>query len=311
MKPFYIFLAIATLLVSCNHKDGAIEHHQRLHTVYAQSLILQDATTYSETPNHKVQEWQWDGKLPYRIDYIEDEHTYSENLYFDNRNRLSSTTIPVYGYRTQFTYNKRELECIEVFQNDVLLYTLTFSHIKKHISSIHQEFAPGGTKAKLNHSPLDLLCDPSVAQFVTSVGNQPKSKGNTAVDYNLVWENDNLIQFTAHLSDTTYTMTFTYDNYRNPIRDCYTYFEMEDHEAGIDALQDGLLNPFMISKNNILTCTRNFKNNPEFTFYYSYQYEGKYPISQKLTYEYTSLNTVTIQDCIMKVEETRTFDYLD
>ena len=288
-------ILIATAFSACSHKDGKPDTRQRLQAIYAYTEATFDNQPYYTTDRLKVQEWFWDGKEVYRIDYSEDLSTYSENIFYDNHHRILRTTIPAKGLRSEFAYEGRQLASIEVYLHDVLNYTLTFTHDHGHIVSILQENA--SSKTRVDYNPLHLL----MGDVLPSL---PSAKGGT-VELTLEWDDDNLVA----INNGDYTMRLTYDDQRNPLLDLYTLYELQDDEPGTLSLQDGQANLAMLSANNPLTLSRPFDGNPDYTFHYQYTYEGRYPATRQLTYTYTSMNDTTFAPATIAVKEIREYQY--
>lgn len=311
--------AIASSLYSCQNKDGKIDSRQKINEIYAETSVSTGGVPSYSLDRHLVQRWMWDGDELYCIEYHENFSTYTENMFYDRRHRICRTTVPAHGLRSEFVYHKRQLESIEVYTHDVLTYTLRFTHNDGHITSIAQEFASTNISEKaLQLNPLHLLAATEVCEVIQADNRQKieamrKStyKGGRNVTYSLEWDDDNLASVTTDSPDGQSTMSFTYDNMRNPIKECYTMYEMLDDEPGAASLQDGQTNLLMLSENNILTLTRPFDNNDKFTFNYTYTYEGKYPATRKLEYEYHSMDNETYEETVIGVKETREFIYAE
>lgn len=318
-KVLLLTFAIATLLTACNNKDGAISRHKKISEIYSSSQVLNDGTPYYTIDRHLVQHWLWDKNELYRIEYIEDFSVYSENIFYDRRHRISRTTVPAYGLKSEFAYTGRKLDSIQVYQNDILSYTLHFTHENHHISSILQHFANPSVAAKqLKFNPLHLMLDDNLFEQTNQIASQAIKKAQTTgrkgaldITYTLTWEKDNLAILKSSFNNGSSEIAFTYDNKTNPFKECYTFYEIQDAEPGTVALSDNLLNFLVVSKNNILSVTRPFAGNDNYTFNYTYTYEGNYPSVRQSSYSYPSLDSQTAQPNVVTVKETREYIYLD
>src|SRR5574344_6309 len=311
------FFALIAICASCSNKDGHIKTKQKISTVYAESDIYNNNVLQYHMDSHIVQHWLWEGNELYRIEYTEDYATYAENIFYDYRNRIIRTTVPAYGIKSEFQYKGRELENIKVYTNDTLSYTLTFTHTQRHISQVVQEFSSTNTSTKaLELNPVHLLTSSEMANNLANyaieqcqIQRQHKGNNPLSITYQFLWDDDNVSSITPISPEETSTMSFTYDDYRNPYKECYTLYEMEDNELGTNALQDNYTNSTMLSKNNTTCVTRAFNHNPNFKFNYNYTYEGKYPTTRTLNYTYQIMDNTTFEDMLVTVIEKRTYIY--
>ncbi len=304
MKHLLPLLLVTLFAVSCQHKDGAPDHRKRIQAVYSESAVSYDDVPFYNIDRHKVQEWKWDGNELYRIDYCEDVTTYSENIFYDRRHRISRTTVPAYGLRSEFAYKGRKLDTIYVYQNDQLSYLLLFTHADRHITSITQHFFATPSEKALAHNPLHIINEQLFDQI-------PRSKGTSDVVYSLEWNKGNVKSIKTTIDGESTLMRFTYDDKRNPLHDLFLLYELQDDEPGTASLQDGQANLLMLSENNILTLTRAFNNDPNYQFNYSYTYNDKYPETRTVRYQFTRMNNESFQDQTVSVVEKRYYEYLD
>jgi len=305
---YFPFLFLILLLFSCSHKDGKLDHRQRLTAIYSSQEVQMDGTPYYSQSRHKVQEWFWDGKEVYRIDYSEDFSTYSENIFYDRKHRIIQTTIPAKKLTANYNYDGRELSSIEVLKNEDVLYTLSLQHEDGHITTITQTFLHDGEKSIDAISPMRFLFCNELAYAMNTMVRSGKAAGNT-ITYRLSWENDNVTRIEAESSSGKSAMGMTYDDMRNPIRDLFNLYELQDDEPGTSSLADNEVNLLMLSKNNILTLQRPFDDQSDYSFNYQYTYEGKYPATRTLIYAYTSMNDTTFKPCSIQVKEVRDYEY--
>lgn len=265
MKRTYILIVISLLtLTACHHKDGELDSRRHLEYVFASSSAVEDGVTLYDYPLHQVQAWIWDKDELYRIDYTENETTFSENLFYDSKHRLMRTTVPAYGLRSELCYAGRDLEAIHVYEDDGLQFSYLFTHEKGLITSVQQNFYDG----------------------------------RPGVTYTLRWSHDNVTYVKRVCGSESEEMRYSYDDQRNPQRDLYCLFAL--HEE---------FDPVMMSKNNVVEKVCAFEGNPSYTFTYTYEYDGRYPITRHVTYTRTSMNHITFEPSTVTVSETRAYQY--
>lgn len=301
-------LILILILASCTHKDGMLDHSQRLTAVYASQEMLMDGTPYYSNPRHKVQEWFWDGKEVYRIDYREEFSTYSENIFYDGRHRIIQTTIPAKHLTANYSYDGREIASVHVLRDEDTVYTLQFTHEDGHVATITQTLFSADAKGSDILSPMRLLMSNEIADAMTALGLTGKHSGSTIV-YHLTWADDNVTRIDAESSEGKNTMEMSYDDKRNPIRDLFTMYEMQDDEPGALNQTDSEINLLMLSRNNVSSLKRPFDHKTDYRFDYQYTYEGKYPVTRTLVYDYASMNDTTFKPCTIQVKEVREYEY--
>lgn len=255
-RPYSLLLIALLFLASCTHKDGELDSRQRLSVVLSATRAELDGEPYYELRQDECQQWHWDGNELYRIDYSESEATFSENFYYDSKGRIERTTVPAYGMSAHFTYDGRKLSRISILKDDLPYRTLTFTHASNAISSVRQQDEASGQ----------------------------------VVEYQLQWADDNVASLTTLREGQTTTVAYTYDNQRNPYRDLYSLFFLQDD-----------FNPIMLCRNNPLSANDHL---------YTYTYQGHYPSTSIHTYSRTVLNTTTFSDAFLSVIEERNYAYL-
>lgn len=303
---FFFSAAIALCLFSsCSKKEGSLDRKQRIDFVSAvENHYENNALTYA-IDNYTAEDWHWDGKKMYRIDYGGD-HQYSENFFFDNHNRILRTTIPAYNIRNEFFYDGRQLERIEVFYKDEHYSTMSFVHDGKELTEIEcsylSDIEPDNPILAKKSSPLSLLFGNKVGELFSNTYCKTvrNGKSNASVHYSLLWNEDNVTTIVYNDGENTYNIEVTYDDKRNPYNQLYGFREFSDPIFGFR----------MLSENNVTSIRMPYDGKNQ-TFTYSYEYDGDYPSKRTLSYSYKSVNFYTLDSVMYKYEKAETFNYLD
>ena len=290
---------------ACGPKEGAVSSRHKIDQVLAEETVYMDENVYYHHGSHVSEQWHWDGRTLYRIDYI-DNGPYSENFFYDGRNRLTRTTVPAYGIRNEFHYDGRRLDSIECFQGDSKYYTLVFFHEGKTLTEMEWRYEPD-TKSPLTQKQeraavcktLERVMGADIASLLTQPA-QGKGAANTT-RYRFEWYKDNVTRIDVSGTNANYTVQLAYDDKRNIYRQLFAYSEENDPMYGFE----------MLSKNNIVSIIMPFRNDDSQQFSYSYIYDGKFPLQRTQTYFYNVINEVdwTVSEC--RHQRTETFVPLD
>ncbi len=292
---------LLTLATSCE-KEGKLSKKSKIDTVTSHTSVYRDGQLMYRYGDQQMQKWFWDDNELYRIDYTEDEATYSEIVFTDKKGRISGTRIDAYRVISRFVYDGRWLDSVIVNINGQLAYSYAFTHEDKHISRINMHVGSTAAEKALTLSPLHLL--PTFGINVgpmATVAAKAVESGLDAV-YTLEWDHDNVSVLHLAQGDAVTDYRYTYDDNRNPYCQCLSYFELSNSTLGLDFL----------SENNVVTVTTPFDGNPNYTYRYTYTYnDHKLPATSYLAYTYHDINNTSLEQSEYRVEETRAYTYCE
>ena len=316
MKSNRIIIVLAAIgvlcLSACGPKEGALDKNHRIDQITAVDNHYQDDILIMTTDSYIEQKWNWDGKEVYRIDYHGGEHPYSEVFFCDNRHRIIRTIVPAYNIRSEFTYDGRKLEHIDIFDNDELYCKMVFIHDGKQLVEILcNYYAVSDTNnpilAKIAN-PLTSLVGDDVADCLASECSKRlarqmavSSKSSAYVRYEITWNDDNPTRIVCTDDDGTRTINVEYDSKDNPFCQLFGFREMNDPIYGFA----------MLSKNNVTSIRMPYRNNKSQLFTYRYEYDGDAVAKRWLTYSFPSIDYATLDSVIYKFEKSEQFSYLD
>lgn len=305
--------AIVLLLASCSKREGVLDKKNRIDAVYVEERHYQDNNLYHNTGSYVEEDWHWDGKEMYRIDY-RGEHTYSENFFYGSHRCLQRTTVPAYDIRSEFFYDGRQLEHIDFYREDDKYLTVTFLHDDDLLTEIDCQYYQLATEADSQivailhrHNPIAALLGAEVhskleAENAKRLAAQCKrGEGSMLTRYELTWNDDNVSAIRCIDADGTRNIQLTYDDKRNPYRQLFGYREVTDPLFGFE----------MLSENNITSIRMPYGRNDNQLFTYRYDYDGDYPTARTLTYSYPTTNSVTFDSVTYKYEKDEKFVYVE
>lgn len=230
MKHLTLILAALLLLASCA-KEGKPTHKHKIAQIYSgKTVVYTESGVPAYTLSRQlVEEWQWDGNELFRIDYSEDDATYSENFFYNWRHQIVRTTVPAYDLESQFLYSQGHLMKIDVTLKGQALYSIEFIRDKKHVTQI--ELVGSVDEASALHPRLlSHSVGPDVAQAISqSLAHNPSSKSETHLA--LTWLDDDL----AEISDGQgHTIRYTYGTQANPLRQLYSLYALDNEVGNLD-----------------------------------------------------------------------------
>jgi len=296
-----VFPLMLLMLTSCTRKEGVVDHQQRIDQIYASEKASLDGQLLYEYDNLLAEQWNWDGNELYRIDY-QFSTTYSENIFYDSRNRIVRTTIPAYRQRNDFRYDGRQLSGIDCYEADSLVSTLVFVHDGKVLTEV-QRYDYGSSAAK-GLNPLRQLLGADIASAI-EVGAQrhrAQTKGEATVrtDFHFEWDDDDNVSRVSYNDGTqTQQIVLTYDEMNNPYSELYTNFMMEESLFGFA----------MMSRHNIVTMRMPYELQSDLLFTYTYQYEDDYPTMRHLHYSYSSMSETDWTEALYEYDKTEVYSY--
>ena len=302
-------LIVALLASSCSKREGVIYKKNKIDNIYAVENRYFDNQLFNSIENYLEEDWHWDGDELYRIDYRSD-HPYSENFFYGSHRRLERTTVPAYDIRSEFFYDGRQLDHIDIFRNDNPYMTLTLLHDDDRLYEIdclyHQTTADTASVALLPHTcPLAFLLGRQMAAQLEADNRtrlrdmQMRGAKSNTIRYLLTWSDDNVTAIDCIDDNGTRRIALTYDDKINPYRQLFGYRELTDPLFGFE----------MLSENNITSIRMPYLFNQNQLFTYRYEYEDDCPSKRTLTYSYPAVNN-TFDSVMFKYEKIETFQYL-
>lgn len=303
-----IIVLIAIITVACGKREGVVPAKKKIDRVMAIENRYQDGEQIFAGTEYMEEQWTWDGKKVIRIDY-RGENQYSENIYHDGR-KIIRTTVPAYFVRSEFVYDGRKLNEIDVYMKERQVATLTFVHDDDGVREIvcrRNEPDSEMVWPMWAPMPLRVLVGSDVAQAIgRDAASQLSSercltKSESEIHYALTWDNDHesVVRISVSGSvEKTYTIELTYDDKENPYDQLFTNHEINDPIFGFK----------MLSEHNVTSIRRPYENMGEVEFKYTYSYDGDYPMSRVLRYQYVT-QTVESDSSVVRVEKTEKYYY--
>ncbi|MBP5189512.1 MAG: hypothetical protein J6031_01195 [Bacteroidales bacterium] len=310
MKSLIIKVMMCTVLlvvVACGKREGVIVKKYKIDEVMAFEKHYYNDALFHSVDSYVEEDWHWDGKEMYRIDYRSD-HPYSENFFYGSHGRLERTTVPAYGISSEFHYDGRMLEHIDFYQDEKPLMTVSVVHGEKKIEEIDCQYYNLDTNAVVKCcNPLASLLGNEVASNLEKENAQRRleqhKRGVKSLNmrYVLSWSDDNVTAIKCIDADGTRNIAISYDDKNNPYNQLYGYRELSDPLFGFE----------MLSENNILTIRMPYQRNKNQLFTYRYEYDGKCPTRRTLTYSYPTISVTTLDSVMFRYEKVETFVYVD
>lgn len=262
MKKVNVFsiAIIVTLLsvfvfTSCQ-KEGVYNPKEKISRIFYEN-------SYSNG-KQLFQTWTWNDNLLSKI--TNSSGDFEDFIY--NGKKLK-TIRSNYGYRYEFIYNGNQLRKIEVYNEENKLCEIyTYSHNGKKISKIDATYYEYDDK---KNETLNLIFGNIISQTITKCQNKNKTKSTTS-SYSCVfeWDGNNVKKATYEESYNghlyTNTTEYEYDKKLNP------YW---------NSTWDLYWGDMPQSKNNVIKSKNSDSDGEYWTYDYSYEYDGQYPIAQK------------------------------
>lgn len=285
MKKFYPILVIAcfAMLFCACHKEGVFNPKKKISRIYEDS----------GNGRNLSQVWTWNkNNTLEKIDYYYNGQVdYTDNFTYEKK-RLVSIEDYKYHSRAEFSYaNKvftKQLTEVNVYSSNTLTSTYAITHEKNKISQIIQTNYSNNynddydwkSAAMASVNALNFILPKEMCKAVMEAEKKMAKNGskNSTITYTLTWDKNNLSKVDLLWSDgTTGSLQAKYDDKNNPF-------------WGALLSDDGLdISGESFSKNNMTRLEENYNymgENGNSTYTYSYSYDGKYPKSQRRTYEY-------------------------
>lgn len=287
MNKYHIFviaLTLVFLLSGCSKKEGSISHREKIQTVTADEHHYQDDQLYYSLEEYVEEAWNWDGNELYRIDY-QGQYSYSENFFYDRKNRLKSTTVPAYGIRREFFYSGKELDHIDTYKDMRLVGRMSFTHT----DGVLTEIAVDRWLTDDADSVVDFIMRKSLGAWCSK---------SASCRYQLQWNENDVVRIDCQGADTTYSISLTYDKKNNPYHQLFGYQELNDPIFGFE----------MLSQHNVETIHMPFGKIKDQLFSFQYKYDGNYPAERTLTYKYNTVSN-TFDSVEYKVVKKEKYTY--
>lgn len=304
--PLAVGIVVLLLFASCGTKEGALRTKTKISQITSVENHYADGTLFYTTGSYLEQDWKWDDKEVYRIDYHGGEHPYSENFFYDNRHRIVRTTVPAYYIRTELFYDGRKLEHIEVYDNDELYCYMTFVHEGRDLVEISCNYYPVSDTSnpvldKVANPLAPLLGDDAAQSLESGVRCKGAGRKGASVRYLIEWTEDNPTHITCIDAEGSKDIYIAYTYYDNPYFQLYGFREMNNPLFRFGMLPrnavDRIVMPFGRSKNQ--------------QFFYYYQYVDDVVSECRMKYSYSAVVGSDFDSVMYSVEKVQHFTYLD
>ena len=300
-KVLVLMVAAATLLAftSCN-KEGVYNPKEKIVKIYKSSI---NSTTYSyggqsltesdTVPKYVSEEWTWSGKLLtsisfYSYNYQTKTSVFSNkiDLTYDGKQltKVASSDDPTNEYAT-YTYDGNKISKIETYYRGKLQSTTDVTHdgkkVVKVVITMYDDDEGDITKFVMN----SIMPTRKAAEMVLAC-RSAKAVTTETETIDFTYEGNNVSKMVVTYGEDKRTMDFTYDAMKNPFYGNYLYAASGDGSV-------------MLSENNVLTEKSSWTGEEPRTQSYTYEYDGKYPVSCTTSetsndgvYSYSSSNTI-------------------
>lgn len=281
--------AMLLFAASCT-KEGEFNPKEKIAAVYQSSLSTMrgsmGGTTITQndtTPKHMTQKWEWDGKSLSSISHYyyngttnNSEFSYKLTMTYDGK-QLTKVAESNEDY-TAYTYDGSKITKIEEFSEGELIRTYDVTHDGKKIVKIVVTEYEEGEMGKSAEYALGMLLPTRNA--VEAVLQHKAAKGSTSAarTIDFTYDGGNVSKMVMTQGTDNYTAEYTFDKNKNPFYGCYAMVGGEGAS--------------FLNKNNVLTEKTTWSENGSAgesnTTTYTYEYDGKYPVSVSYTNTYSS-----------------------
>lgn len=254
---------LAITLMGCT-KEGHYKTKKKISKI---------TTIYSGTTTEE--RWTWNNDLPSEIKYYRNGTLlYVDYFTYDSKKRISE--IKSGNERLEYKYDGSNLIEINNYEDNILDFTLTFTHDGGQISQINltsydSDFKASGAWARaLRH----ILPEPTL-EHIKKEMIVANTKGNFTYTITFKWKDKNIVEQIFTLSSTEEAhYLYSHDKMKNP----FAGWMVMDNS-------DYAYNTFPLSKNNILTVTQvDFDGDMEQTAF-TYTYDDDYPTQRRCVEE--------------------------
>lgn len=282
-------VAVVCFLGACK-KEGVYNPSEKLSKIYKASTNKAeylDGSTWREaynesTPKTLEESWTWDGKKLMSVSSHNSDGTVDPDevitFTYDGKRLTKINSGSGAGNYAEIIYDGSVIDKIQAYTNSVLTTTVTFTYDGKKVSQITYTYAGEMEpfKAPQSFALLDFINNtftPSNNENLTDMIRKDVSKGANSMTTTYTWDGKNISKESYSNGNFTATVDYTYDNKTNPFKGYV-----------IDYLGETVL---AASKNNVIkavsTYTSEGRSESE-TTEYTYEYDGKWPVSRTHTY---------------------------
>lgn len=283
---FAMALAVACLFAACT-KEGVYNPGEKISKV---SISSTDTYTYGGTTTtntvdkYMSESWSWDGNLVKSITYYNSDQSIRHTATFTYDGK-QLTSLQVGKSRTDFTYDGSKISKFESYYDGELESTATVTYDGKKVVQI--DVVNVDKKAVKNDNSLFLplqVVMPVYTEKTAEMVNTIATKGSNTNTMKFEWDGKNISKVTMTSDNDIYTITYTYDEKKNPYKGFL--YELEDNGPAAWG-----------SNNNVTSETYNYTEDghtDSYTYNYTYEYDGKWPTQKTYTQTYseTILGTV-------------------
>lgn len=285
-------LAVLSLMVGCSEKEGMFSPEKKIGKVFQSNEVVMESfngtawdTVVNEvTPKVLKETWTWDGNKLKKIELFNDNGEKKATLEITYEKKRLSRLEEEDAFAT-FTYDGKYLTKTEIYYKEInplvpyVVYTFTYSGDK--LSKIEM-VARGDNKSSVPamHSNMEKMmfrlllpnAKPILKALSQSWSNDGRKDENKQVA-ELQWNGNNVSKITTKTDEGVVTMTYSYDNKKNP----YQHFV-----ATICGIGDGEGISFANENNvtkSVYALEEDVADETEFVETYSYTYTGDWPVS--------------------------------
>ncbi len=271
-------VAMLLATVSCT-KEGVYNPKEKIAAIHQSTLYSTTSsysgtsvTEYDTTPKHMTEKWEWDGKLLSSISYYNYNRTtrmsdfsYKLTMTYDGK-QLVKTAVSNDEYTT-YTYDGSKITKIEEYVEGKLARTYDVTHDGKKIVKIVVTHIEEVDLTKSAEYALGMILPTRSA--IDALRKSAKASATVTRTIDLTNDGGNVTKMVMTYGNETYTAEYTFDKNKNPFYGCY----VSVGEGGMSFLNE----------NNVLTEKTTWAENGSAgesnTDTYTYEYDGKYPIS--------------------------------
>ena len=266
MQKTILFSALTLLLLASCQKEGVYNPGKKISQVQQVYASEDNSSSYSTS-----ELWEWNGKQLNSVSqYQESSLQQSFSYTYDSDRKLVKALLHSTAQNTSdieytFSYSDEQLTAIEATANGAVTHKYAITHQDKHISKIVITY---------NTIPDDELLSmllPREAADMMRRDMHRSAKGSATRTIEFTWKSNNISQIDIADNSGTMHYEFAYDKKRNPY-----YNSTADGTVSLNTLTPP-------SRNNVLsmhaTGYRDDTKTNEYSMHYSYQYNGKYPIT--------------------------------
>lgn len=267
MKRFRLVAMLLALCVlasvsSCK-KEGVYTPSEKIKRVYASS-------TYNE--KHLTQSWEWDGKLLESINHYNSDGSlgWTENFSYDGK-RLHRVDNYIGSQYTAYVYDGKFLKAANYYYMNELEATANYTYTNGKLLEMEVMYFDSKAKANNHLRPSFVFLPEEIAETVdkcvAKLRPDNQEKGIETINYQFLWEGDNVIKVIASEDGEIVVITLQYDKKNNPTKGFHSLYSEFDE------------NPVLYySKNNVTKMIITYPDGENYMDNITYQYNSNdYP----------------------------------